>query len=496
MRAAGIRARIVRSTTLILAVALLLAAGALAVGTWWAERAALDAHLRAVAGEVATLVDENRLPAALPVSGARHVQVIDAGGAVVSASASADRLTSLLSPTEVDAARSHPIEVPAARIAESGRLRALAVDAGPASARRTVVAAVPVQPAAQSQRGLWVGLALTVPTLLLVAAWLVHRAVGAALAPVDRLRAGAERIGIDAAPDPSRPERRAGPPASGEGGGSPHAPRLPVPEADDEIRALALTLNGMLDRLDAAAATQRRFLADAAHELRSPVAALRLQVDVAARLGEDGTRPEELLPDVERLARLVDDLLLLARVDSGHPPRAGESTRLPEVARRVLTRYEGARVPVTLHVGKPDGPDGNEVPGEVEADTLVVERVLVNLLDNAVRHARSAVQVRLHTSDADASRGSGGDVLVEVLDDGEGVAAPDRARVFERFTRLDDARARDAGGSGLGLPIVAELVRSAGGSVSLHDRPDGGPGLLARVTLPASGTGSPAGPTR
>ncbi|WP_313566982.1 hypothetical protein, partial [Mobilicoccus sp.] len=185
---AGIRTRIVGTTTAVLCLALLLGAAVLAAGTWWAERAAVDAGLRSVAADVATLVEENRLPVVLPVSGARYVQVVDGEGAVVSASASADRLTALVSREEIVEAREAPIEVPASRIAESGRLRVLALAAGPESRQRTVVVAVPVEPASQTQRGLWLGLAIGVPLLLLVSGWLLARAVGAALAPVERLR--------------------------------------------------------------------------------------------------------------------------------------------------------------------------------------------------------------------------------------------------------------------------------------------------------------------
>lgn len=315
----GLRARVVAITAGLLAVVLTVGAVALALVVLTAQRSGLDAELRRTADQVAALVAEDTLPATLPVSGARLVQVVDAGGSVVSASLAADRLTPLLSAQELATARGGAaIEVPAARLAETGTLRAVAVPAGPESRGLTVLAASPIEAPSESQRGLWLGLAVGVPLLVAIAAALLWQAVGAALRPVDALRAGAERIGA----------------------GDDASARLPVPAGQDEIRSLALTLNGMLDRLQEAADSQRRFVADAAHELRSPVASLRMQVEVAQRLasrsgasGSSGastssgspapSEPDadeglaaELLPDVERLGRLVDDLLLLARAGS------------------------------------------------------------------------------------------------------------------------------------------------------------------------------------
>lgn len=448
MRGPGIRHRIVGITTALLTLAFVIGSAALAAGVWQAQQRTLDDQMRAVATEVATLAAENRLPATLPVSGARFVQVIDAAGGVVAASPAADRVLPLLSPDEVARARTAPVQVPASRVAGSGTLRALAVPVEPASRGQTVLVAAPVAPAAESQRGLWLGLALGVPLVLLVTGAVLWRAVGAALAPVESLRRGAERIGADA-------------------GDAPEQDRLPVPAADDEIRALALTLNGMLERLDAAAASQRRFVADAAHELRSPVASLRLQVEVADRLGDGGELPSELLPDIERLAQLVDDLLLLARAGSPRSTYRPEIVDVGEAVTHVVARYGGARVAVTA-VGTPSGVT-------VRVDPGALERAMTNLLDNAVRHARTRVAVTLHHQ-ADQ-------VVLEVHDDGSGIAAADRDRVFDRFTRLDDARDRDAGGTGLGLPIVRELIEREGGRVTLHGAQPCG--LVARMALPA-----------
>lgn len=471
MRRFGLRARVVAITAGLLAVVLAIGAVTLALVVLTAQRSGLDAELRRTADQVAALVAEDTLPATLPVSGARLVQVVDAGGSVVSASLAADRLTPLLSTQELATARGGAaIEVPAARLAEAGTLRAVAVPAGPESRGLNVLAASPIEAPSESQRGLWLGLAVGVPLLVAIAATLLWQAVGAALRPVDALRAGAERIGA----------------------GDDASARLPVPAGQDEIRSLALTLNGMLDRLQEAADSQRRFVADAAHELRSPVASLRMQVEVAQRLasrsgasGSSGastssgspapSEPDadeglaaELLPDVERLGRLVDDLLLLARAGSPRSAHRPEELDVTRLVGDLVQRYATARVPVRLHA-----PRGAE-PVVADLDRAGLQRAVANLVDNATRHAREQVTVRVRTQ---ADR-----LLIEVVDDGEGIPADQRERVFDRFTRLDEARDRDAGGTGLGLAIARELARRDGGEITLHDAE---PGLLARLSYAA-----------
>jgi signal transduction histidine kinase len=249
--------------------------------------------------------------------------------------------------------------------------------------------------------------------------------------------------------------------------GSDQDERLAVPESADEIRALALTLNDMLDRLAAARGRQRAFVADAAHELRSPLASMRTQLEVAQHLGEGGELAADLLADVKRLSTLVEDLLLLARAgsDTRHPP-VHELIDVRALVVATAHRYAGARVPVSVA-------DGSAVHAVVNPEEL--GRVLANLVDNAVRHAGSAVVL--------AARAEGGRAVLTVVDDGPGIPAEERERVFERFARLDDARDRDAGGTGLGLAIVQELLRRSDATITLQDNPSG-PGLAAIVRLP------------
>jgi signal transduction histidine kinase len=244
--------------------------------------------------------------------------------------------------------------------------------------------------------------------------------------------------------------------------------RLPVPESRDEVHSLATTLNDMLARLEDAGARQRALVSDAAHELRSPLASIRLQLEVA--LGHPERQEwretaEGVLEDTLRLARLAEDLLALARLDErgGAGPGRQEPVDLDDLVRQTADRYADARVAVTV-----DSPD----PVMVSGDAMDLGRVLTNLIDNAVRHAASKVQVSLRP---------GAVAIITVTDDGPGIPEADRERVFNRFTRLDTARSRDEGGAGLGLAIVRETVRAHGGTVHLEDA---SPGLRAVVLLP------------
>ncbi|MFC3381797.1 sensor histidine kinase [Couchioplanes azureus] len=414
------------------------------------------AHTEALetARSVAVLVDTGALADPLPAAPAVRVQVVNPAGQVLFGSAGADRLVPILYPRELRTlADGEGMFIPGSRIGLDGRVRVVALAAGPPDGRVTVLVARPTDELTQSVRLLQIMLLVTFPPLVALLALVAWRVVGAALRPVEALRAGAEEITGGARPG-----------------------RLPVPDSGDEIHRLAVTLNDMLHRLDAARARQRTFVADAAHELRSPLTNMRTELEVAQRLPDSTDWPElagDLLTDVHRLSRLVDDLLLLARADDAttravRPPT--EEVELGELLGGVAARYpEVAYEP-------PAGPLW--VTGERDA----LGRVVANLLDNAVRHARSSV--RLEAAADGAYR------RIAVVDDGPGIPAADRERVFDRFTRLDDARARDAGGSGLGLAIVRELVRRHGGTVTLRGATPP-PGLHAEVRLPREAPVSP-----
>lgn len=332
---------------------------------------------------------------------------------------------------------------------EDGAFLAVADRASGASGPLTVVVGRSLE-VVQETRGAVVGfLAIGVPLLLLVVGIVTWRVVGRALAPVDAIRAEVEAIS-------SRELHR----------------RVPQPTGKDEIARLASTMNGMLTRLEKARLRERRFVSDASHELRSPVAAIRQHAEVAQTY-PDGTSTQELaevvLEEDVRLQRIVEDLLLLTRVDEGTLPLRSAPVDVDDLLFEDVRRL---RASTELRV------DGSGVSaGRVVGDREQLERLIRNLTDNAARHAAHEVRLALREDD--------GSVVLEVDDDGPGVPEEMREAVFERFTRLDDARDRQHGGAGLGLAIVSEIARAHGGSVELTDAPLGGARFT--VTLPAAG---------
>ncbi|MFI2636485.1 ATP-binding protein [Streptomyces collinus] len=236
------------------------------------------------------------------------------------------------------------------------------------------------------------------------------------------------------------------------------ARRVPEPDTHDEIARLASTTNETLAALETSVERQRRFVADASHELRSPIASLRTQLEVAAAHPElldlDGA-----VEDTVRLQRLAADLLLLARLDAGERPN-DTKVDLAGLAREEADGRTGVTV--------------DAEPVEVAGSRGQLGRVLANLLDNAQRHARSAVTVNV--------RREGDRAVVGVADDGEGVPDGDRERIFERFVRLDAARSRDDGGAGLGLAIARDVAVRHGGTLMAGRGPAGG--ALFELRLP------------
>ncbi|MFI7616293.1 sensor histidine kinase [Nonomuraea terrae] len=229
--------------------------------------------------------------------------------------------------------------------------------------------------------------------------------------------------------------------------------RVPVPAKYEEIRYLAQTVNATLDRLDEAYTRQRRFTADASHDLRTPITAIRTQLEEALLHPHDTDWPrmaEAVLAGVDRLQRLVTDLLALAQLDA----RSSLHRDPTDLRRLVDTELE--RRTHRKRIVK-------EMPESVfvNCDRLRIARLLGNLLDNAERHAASQITVRV--------LGDRSTATLEVIDDGAGIAPEDRKVVFDRFTRLDAAYARDANGTGLGLAIAREIATAHGGSLTIED---------------------------
>jgi len=362
------------------------------------------------------------------------VQIVEADGRVVGSSPGIAGLPVLASPSPDDA-----VEVTAP--VGHGAFLAVTVDAE--SRGRSVLVAVSTEPVAESVN-VMVGLvAIGLPILLLVVAVTTWRVVGRALAPVESIR---QEVATISAAQLHR--------------------RVPDPPGDDEIARLARTMNSMLGRLESAQARQQRFVSDASHELRSPVASIRQHAEVALAHPDRSTVTElatTVLAEDLRIQRLVSDLLLLARADEH-----SLAPRLRPVDLDDLV-FEAAR---SLRDSSELRMDTTAVSaGRIVGDPVGLRRMLGNVVENAARHARGRIAFALGESNDT--------VLLAVDDDGPGIPAADRERVLERFVRLDDARARDAGGSGLGLAIVAELAAAHGGAVTVTSSALGG----ARIEL-------------
>lgn len=309
---------------------------------------------------------------------------------------------------------------------------------------QTLVLAVSMEDDAETLATVATLLAIALPLLLLLVAVTTWSVVGRALRPVELIRE--EVDGITA-------ERL-------------HQ-RVPVPETADEVAALATTMNGMLDRLDAAATAQRRFVSDASHELRSPLATIRQHAELA-QAHPDVTSIGELAEVVSeeglRLQGIVESLLLLARLDEGASTH-DEAVDLDDIALGEVRRLRATGIDV----------DGSGIhAARVHGDPRLLGQLVRNLADNAVRHSRGRVAIGVTPSD--------GYVFVTIEDDGTGVPAEERERIFERFVRLDEARSRDAGGSGLGLAIARGIAASGHGTLTVDDSRWGGARFV--LTLP------------
>jgi len=292
-------------------------------------------------------------------------------------------------------------------------------------------------------------LAVAVPVAVALIGIVVWGVAARALGPVDRIRRQVDQVGADTLDQ-----------------------RVPRTGNDDEIDRLASTMNRMLDRVEDGYRTRQRFVSDASHELRSPLATMRQYAELA-RAHPTSASPDELadvvLDEGARMQEIVEGLLLLAKLDEG----SAQSGARGDVDLDDLALAEVSRIRA-LGTASVDG--GGIGPARASGDERLLARAVRNLVDNAVRHAAGTVSVGTSTA--------GSAAMLWVDDDGSGVPEPERERVFERFTRLDEARSRDAGGSGLGLAIVAEIVRAHSGTVRVESAPLGGARFV--IVLPAS----------
>jgi signal transduction histidine kinase len=285
--------------------------------------------------------------------------------------------------------------------------------------------------------------ALAIPIMVVIVGALGWFLTDRALRPVDAIRSQAEMIS-----------------------GSTLAERVPVPESGDEIEELATTVNQMLDRLEAHDTSIRQFSSDASHELKSPIANIRALVETRTSTDPDWvTVQHKLTGETNRLGDLVDNLLFLASYEDIDRPIERSPVALDEL---VFSEAELVSSTTELRVDL-----SGVAPTTIQASVTDLSRLLRNLVDNAVRHGNERIAIALISTDDY--------VEIIVSDDGPGVPERERDRVFERFTRLDEARARDAGGTGLGLSIVAQIARAHEGDVSISSSPLGGAAFTVRL---------------
>jgi len=420
--------------TLVVAVFLAVASVAFVVLQRQQLESSLSGIARQQAADVAAQVTQQGAGVDLVAGGGEQslIQVVDAHGEVVVASPSieGERPVIGLTPAPGKVLTVTTDQLP---IGEGERFVVVAHGTSSPDGPMVVLAAQSLEVVGQSTAVVWKLLAIGYPLILLAVALTSYWLTGRALAPVEAIR------------------RRV---ASIEGTTELTA-RVPVPGGRDEIARLAETMNSMLTRLHNGVQAQRRFVGDASHELRSPLAMIRAAHEIGTRhpTSTDWTSTsEEVLAELDRLDRLVADMLLLARADEH-----GLVLRQDEVDLDDLVNAEGSRLRrlgvAEVIVTAP--------PVRVIGDRHHLERALRNLGDNAARHTRQRIELHLRADSATAT--------IEVADDGPGIPIDERDRIFERFVRLDQSRTRDSGGTGLGLPIARQIARAHRGELTVKE---------------------------
>ncbi len=445
---ASVRLRATLLATIVVAVSLVAGAWTLirVTRTHLTNGQAQAAMLRA--RDIATLATNDRLPLVLSVPGEESgiVQVVSSSGMVVSASANISGEPSL-TPKSVSFSSVAVVSIETLSVVGSGKYVVVRILSKVPNGDVGVLVAESTLPIDSDVHVLQVGLFGGIPALVLITALVAYFAVGRALRPVKIIT---QRVSTISNLQLSE--------------------RVPVPSTNDEISLLAETMNQMLSRLESAGDRQRRFVSDASHELRSPLAASRTELEVALtypELIEPHEAIRQSLVSHDRLERLVADLLELARVSEGlpTPPVVLRMDRLVDSELKSLGRHV---VDIRTEI----------LPCEIRGDEWSLQRVVRNLVQNALRHASRSIIVIVRPT-------ASGSVELVVADDGQGIAVSDRLRVFERFARLDDARVLDDGGFGLGLAIVKEIVEGHNGIISVVSGDDFGvTGATFRVLLP------------
>ena len=421
----------------------------------------LNQSLRTRAADAATLVQQVHgsdgqqqesggglaEPPPISVSGDEFAQALDPRGRVFDQTRGLGRRP-LLDPAELARASRGPLLLP--RVRRLGTdVRLLAVPVSAQDQRLVIVVGLPLRSRDDTLASLRSELLIGGPLALLLASLVGYFVAAAALRPVERMRTRADSISDQRLSE-----------------------RLPVPRARDELARLGQTLNAMLARIEQGVARERRFVADASHELRSPLALLRAEVELALEAPRNNEELRGALRSVgeeaDRLSQLAEDLLLLARLDEGRLELRRETIELrgllDDVASRFARRADEAGRSIEVNAPRI----------EFSGDRLRLEQALANLLENALRHGAGTIGLQGGLSDAG--------VAMHVTDEGAGIPADFLPAAFERFSRADQARA--GGGAGLGLAIVKAIVDAHGGSITLTGRPGGG--ADACITFPAA----------
>ena len=439
-----VRTRMVVSACTIVALALALGGALLVYGQRSSLMDGLTTNAELRADDIAAALAKGTLPSELAVrrEDEGFIQILDQSSEVVASSENIDgepALFAVVTPRE-GFARFTATNVPVGE--NSFRVVARRVDSRVGTF--TIYVGHSLESVDDSVRSLTALLLFGLPLLVLVMGFITWLTTTRALKPIETMRRDVESMTADKLDE-----------------------RVTVPAPNDEVRRLAVTMNDLIDRIEQAQRLQNQFVENASHELRSPLASLRAQLEVSranASEAESGLTREHLLSETIRLQLLVDDLLDAAQISRSRNFPKGivdlDDVIFDVVQRtRVTTRH-------TINLG-------NVSAGQVRADRRQMERLVTNLVDNAVRHCVSAVSLGLTEIDSH--------VVLTVADDGLGIPQADRQRIFDRFERIDDGRGRREGGFGLGLSIVASIARSHAATVAVADN---NPGAVFIVTFP------------
>jgi two-component system OmpR family sensor kinase len=449
----AIRTRLTLAFTSAVAVVFLIAGTFLYLRLEQSLDAGIDASLHAQAGQVAALVSQAdsglRQGGNTAARSDSFAQVLTAGGRVFDASRQLGG-GALLSATQLRAALRHPLELErsVAVRGEPERVRLLATPVSAQGQKLVVVVGASLADRDHALNTLRYELLIGGPAALLVVALAGYLLARAALRPVEALRLETERFS-----------------------GTDLTQRVTLPQADDEIRRLGGTLNGLLNRLEQSIGHQRQLVADASHELRTPLALLRTELELALRRprsdGEVRTALRSAAAETERMARLADDLLILARSDDAKLTVARSETPVADILQAVAERFrrraeeEGRSIVIDDHF-----------QGVADVDAAQIEQALGNLVENALRHGRGTITVG-------AMRVSDG-LRLMVEDEGDGFETEFLPRAFERFSQAD--RSRTGSGAGLGLAIADAIASAHGGTaVAANRSPHGG---CVQLTIP------------